>query len=241
MVTNDEAEVADLVLITGASRGIGAATARALVREHGMNVLLVSRDAKAMAEVVSSCTDPNKAEIMSIDLSLPEAVEDIRRKVGERRLRAVINNAGLFRSMQLGHWTLDDLEEIFRVNAHVPFLLVQALADRLVGEPPGHVVNIGSMGGVQGSVKFPGLSGYSASKAALAGYTECLAEELRHRGIACNCLALGSVDTEMLRAAFPDHRAELTVAEMGSYVARFALEGHKFFNAKVLPVSTGTP
>ncbi|MCB0792745.1 MAG: SDR family oxidoreductase [Flavobacteriales bacterium] len=241
MALEQDMKSSDLVLITGASRGIGAETARALVADHGTQVLLVSRNGELLADVASSCSDPTKVEILALDLASADAVPRVDERVGQRRLRAIINNAGLFRTRNLGQWTLADLEELFRINAHVPFLLAQALADRLEGEPQGHVVNIGSMGGVQGSVKFPGLLGYSASKAALAGYTECLAEELRKRGIACNCLALGSVDTEMLRQAFPDHQAGLTALEMGRYVARFALEGHKYFNAKVLPVSTRTP
>jgi len=104
-----------------------------------------------------------------------------------------------------------------------------------------HIVNIGSMGGYQGSAKFPGLSLYSAAKGALAILTECLAEELKDRGIKANCLALGAAQTEMLAEAFPGYKAPLSAAEMAGFIADFSLHGSGFFNGKILPVSVSTP
>jgi NAD(P)-dependent dehydrogenase (short-subunit alcohol dehydrogenase family) len=104
-----------------------------------------------------------------------------------------------------------------------------------------HIVNIGSMGGFQGSVKFPGLLAYSSSKGALATLTECLAFELAETGIRINCLALGSAQTEMLEQAFPGYESPVMAFEMGKYVADFAATGHKFFNGKILPVAVTTP
>src|SRR5581483_7914106 len=82
-----------------------------------------------------------------------------------------------------------------------------------------HIVNIGSMGGFQGSSKFPGLSAYSASKAALHNLTECLAQEFIDLGIKVNCLALGSAQTEMLEKAFPGYESPVMAFEMGKYIA----------------------
>ena len=104
-----------------------------------------------------------------------------------------------------------------------------------------HILNIGSMGGYQGSAKFTGLSAYSASKAALHVLTECLAQELSDQQVKVNCLALGSAQTEMLEKAFPGYESPVMAFEMGKYVADFALTGHKFFNGKVLPVALSTP
>jgi short-subunit dehydrogenase len=140
-----------------------------------------------------------------------------------------------------GHWTADDAQRMFHLNAVVPLMLTQALAGQMAGKLPGHVVNMGSMGGFQGSVKFPGLAAYSASKAALANLTECMAEELKGRGVYCNCICLGAVDTAMLRAAFPGYTAPVGPEEVGAFVARFVLEGQKFFNGKVLPFASSTP
>ena len=100
-----------------------------------------------------------------------------------------------------------------------------------------HIVNIGSMAGFQGSDKFPGLTLYSATKGAIAAYTECLALELRDKNIIVNCLALGSVNTEMLQQAFPGLVAKVEPAEMAEYVLDFCLVQHNFMNGKVVPVS----
>jgi NAD(P)-dependent dehydrogenase (short-subunit alcohol dehydrogenase family) len=104
-----------------------------------------------------------------------------------------------------------------------------------------HVVNISSMGGFQGSAKFSGLSAYSSSKSALSGLSECLAEELKPYHIAVNCLAIGAVQTEMLGKAFPGYKAPLKPSEMAEYLCDFALQGHRYFNGKIIPVSSSTP
>jgi NAD(P)-dependent dehydrogenase (short-subunit alcohol dehydrogenase family) len=97
------------------------------------------------------------------------------------------------------------------------------------------------MGGVQGSSKFPGLSAYSSSKGATVILTELLAEEFKKTGPAFNSLALGAVQTEMLEEAFPGYQAPLNAAQMAEYIVDFALNGHQFYNGKVLPISSSTP
>jgi NAD(P)-dependent dehydrogenase (short-subunit alcohol dehydrogenase family) len=104
-----------------------------------------------------------------------------------------------------------------------------------------HIVNISSMGGFQGSSKYRGLSYYSASKAAIGCLTECLAIEFSEAGIKVNCLAIGAVQTEMFEEAFPGLKAPVSASEMGRYVSEFALNGHKFFNGKILPVAISNP
>jgi len=104
-----------------------------------------------------------------------------------------------------------------------------------------HVVNISTMGGVQGSVKFPGLSAYSSSKAAVITLTELLAEEYKEKGPSFNVLALGAVQTEMLEEAFPGLEVPLSAKDMAEYIANFSLTGHKFYNGKLLQVSNSTP
>jgi NAD(P)-dependent dehydrogenase (short-subunit alcohol dehydrogenase family) len=97
------------------------------------------------------------------------------------------------------------------------------------------------MGGYQGSVKFKGLSLYSATKAAIASLTECLATEYTNKNIFFNCLALGAVQTEMLNEVFPGYIAPLSAKEMAGFISQFAINGYKYFNGKVLPVSVSTP
>ena len=105
----------------------------------------------------------------------------------------------------------------------------------------GHVVTVSSMGGVQGSMKFPGLSAYSSSKGAVITLTELLAEEYKETGPSFNVLALGAVQTEMLEEAFPGYQAPVTALEMATYIKDFALTGHKLYNGKLLQVSNSTP
>ncbi len=106
---------------------------------------------------------------------------------------------------------------------------------------PSHIVNISSMGGFQGSVKFPGLSIYSATKSAVCSLTETIAQEFKPLGIYVNCLAIGAVQTEMLQKAFPNYTAPVTSLEISSFIADFCLNGYKYFNGKILPVSLSTP
>ena len=228
--------------MTGASAGVGRATAKALVEEHGCAVIAISRNATWLDELARECDGlPGELRPLVLDLVEDGAVEAVKHAVAGQRVHALLNNAGLLITRDLGAWTAEDTRRLFKLNASVPLLLTQALATELQGDPPGHVVNIGSMGGFQGSVKFPGLAAYSASKAALANLTECLAEELKDREVRCNCICLGAVDTAMLRAAFPEYAAPVGPVEVGSFLARFLLEGHNFFNGKVLPFATSTP
>ncbi|MBZ0207349.1 MAG: SDR family oxidoreductase [Flavobacteriales bacterium] len=230
------------VIVTGASAGVGRATAKALVKEHGCTVIAISRNATWLEELARECEGlPGELRPLVLDLVHDGAVSAVKQAVDGRRVHGLINNAGLLITRNLGEWTADDARRLFQLNASVPLLLTQALLPELEGDPPGHVVNIGSMGGFQGSVKFPGLAAYSASKAALANLTECLAEELKDRAVRCNCICLGAVDTAMLRAAFPGYTAPVGPDVVGSYLARFVLEGHNLFNGKVLPLALSTP
>ncbi len=220
------------VLITGTGRGLGAALCEAFLSRGDVSITGISRGENRFA---------GNARYTHIRADLSDAGTDFEALVKGLNTPpdAVINNAALLLNKPFGGYTLQDLDEQFRLNVFAPFMLLQALGSVL--KPRSHVVNIGSMGGYQGSVKFPGLAAYSASKGALAVLTECLAEEWKERGVRVNCLALGSVNTEMLAEAFPGYTAPLSPEEMAGFVADFALEGHKFFSGKVLPVSVTIP
>ena len=96
------------------------------------------------------------------------------------------------------------------------------------------------MGGIQGSMKFPGLAAYSSSKGAVITLSELLAEEYKEQGIAFNVLALGAVNTEMLQEAFPGYEAPISATEMADYIFNFALTGNKYHNGKIIQVSSST-
>ncbi len=226
-----------LVVVTGAGRGIGRATVEALVREHNATVIAVSRDRTALEGLHLGA----QLEPVVTDIGTQDGIDRVVQAVAGRPLHGLVNNAGTLLKRAFGQWTAAELAALSHVNAHTPLLLTQALREALALAAPSHVVNIGSMGGYTGTSKFTGMIGYSSSKAALANIAECLAEELRDVGVRANCLCMGAVDTEMLREAFPGYAAPVSASDMGGYIARFSLEGHKFFNGKVLPIGLSTP
>jgi NAD(P)-dependent dehydrogenase (short-subunit alcohol dehydrogenase family) len=181
--------------------------------------------------------------IISTDLtsteSIDHAVAVIKSKVS--CIDVVINNAGSIVNKPFEKIDYQELEIVYRVNVFAPFYLTQQLLHLLGRHSKAHVVNISSMGGFQGSAKFPGLSSYSSSKAAIAGLTECLAEEFKEKNISVNCLALGAVQTEMLEEAFPGYQAPLKPNQIADYIYDFAIKGHLYYNGKILPVSSSTP
>ena len=129
----------------------------------------------------------------------------------------------------------------FHVNLFSTVNLLKAIKPYLKASDQAHVVNIGSMGGFQGSSKFPGLAAYSSAKGALAILTECLAEEWKNDGISVNCLCLGAVNTEMLASAFPGYKAPLDAVEMAEFIADFAVKAQRFMNGKIIPVALSDP
>lgn len=135
--------------------------------------------------------------------------------------------------------TTEDFRQSFDVNVFGTAALTQAVLPFMKRE--GHVVNISSMGGIQGSLKFPGLAAYSSSKGAIITLTEILAEEYKETGPSFNVLALGAVQTEMLEEAFPGYEAPISAEEMAQYIMDFSLTGNKYYNGKIMEVSSSTP
>jgi len=229
------------VIITGSSRGIGFELVK-LFAQNNHRVLAISRQTNTLeklkpgSELLAQNLIP-----LSLDLASKGFENVLSKKMDEIIFRPsiLINNAGLLISKPLDQLNENDFDQMFGVNIKAPFLLIKHLLPYF--SPSTHIVNISSMGGFQGSSKFPGLSLYSASKGALAILTECLAEELKDLGIKANALALGATQTEMLQEAFPGYKAPLSAASMAEFIFNFAISGHQFFNGKVLPVSISTP
>jgi NAD(P)-dependent dehydrogenase (short-subunit alcohol dehydrogenase family) len=151
----------------------------------------------------------------------------------------LINNSGLLINKPFQDLTSEDFLNVYQVNVFSVAQMTKAMLPFMKKE--GHVVNISSMGGIQGSMKFPGLAAYSSAKGAVITLTELLAEEYKETGPSFNVLALGAVQTEMLEEAFPGYKAPLTAKEMAAYLMDFALNGNKFYNGKILQVSSSTP
>jgi len=233
------------IVVTGAGRGIGKATAAALCYNKIDNLVLISRNLENLIQLKSECDAINsQVKIQTVAFDLLELFQNkqlLLEKIKLDRIDILINNAGSLINKPFLEIDVSEAENIFKINLLAPALLVRMLYKLLNNSPRSHVINIGSMGGFQGSSKFPGLSYYSASKSALANITECLAEEFSNTNIKFNCLALGAVNTEMLSEAFPGYSAPVNAIDIGKFIADFALNGHKFFNGKIIPVSLSTP
>ncbi len=228
------------IIITGASRGIGKAAFEYLAENTDGKILAIARSVEKLEQLKSALNSKAKIRIFPFDLgngNYTELKNYIEKEFS--KIDILINNAGALSTKPALELSEEDFDLMFNVNIKSVFQMTKICVPLMV--KGSHMVNISSMGGFQGSVKFPGLSLYSASKGAVSTYTESLAAELAEQGISVNALAFGAVDTDMLRSAFPDFKAPLTSTEMGAYLAQFALEAGKFYNGKVLPVSSSTP
>jgi 3-oxoacyl-[acyl-carrier protein] reductase len=225
------------VIITGASRGIGFELVQ-LFLNHNHHVICLTRNIESLKKI----NHPH-LHFMSTDLadenSMNKAIDFIKTKFDA--IDVIIHNAGLLVNKPFETVLYTDLEAVYKVNVFAPFYITQQLLPLLGKQSKAHVVTISSMGGFQGSAKFAGLSAYSSSKAAVAGLTECMAEELKDKNISVNCLAIGAVQTEMLAEAFPGYQAPLSPLQMADYIYDFATKGHLYYNGKILPVSSSTP
>lgn len=232
------------IIITGASKGIGYETVKILARDPGNRIVAVSRSSEGLEKLIRECSEiPGGGKVYSIPFDLVEGnFEEMLLPAVLDRMNSIdvlVNNAGMLISKPFALLSDNDFDRIFAANVKSAVKLIRLMLPYF--SSGSHIVNISSMGGFQGSKKFPGLSLYSSSKGALAVLTECIAEEFKEQNIKANCLALGSAQTEMLAEAFPGYRAPLTAAEMAGFVADFAINGHRWFNGKVLPVAMSTP
>lgn len=223
------------IVITGTSRGIGFELVKILAAQ-GHQILALSRNERPVAQLKL----PNVTAI-SCDLGeaihLKKAVDYV--KQNWETVDVLINNAGKFLKQDFSQTKMSEVKKVYEVNVFSVFDLTHQLLP--FTNENSHIVTISSMGGVQGSVKFPGLAAYSSSKAAIITMTELLAEEYKENGPSFNVLALGAVQTEMLAEAFPGFEAPVTAEEMGQYIADFSLNGHKYYNGKLMQVSNSTP
>lgn len=222
------------VIITGTSRGIGFELAR-LFADEGHQVLALSRNNKPISDL-----DHDKIASFSFDISNPLDLTKLKTFLENwETVDILINNAGKLLNKPFLETENEEFEEVYKVNVFGVANITKMVLPKM--RKSGHVVTISSMGGVQGSMKFPGLSAYSSSKGAVITLTELWAEEFKETGPSFNVLALGAVQTEMLEEAFPGYKAPTSALEMATYIKDFSLTGHKMFNGKLLQVSSSTP
>ncbi|WP_124979555.1 SDR family NAD(P)-dependent oxidoreductase [Nonlabens xiamenensis] len=223
------------IVVTGASRGIGYELIQ-LLANAGHTVVALSRKREPMIALGHA-----RITAISTDLTQSKSIDDAATEIlsNHDRVDVLIHNAGMLVNKPFAAITAEDFQQCYQVNVFGVAALTQALMPAFHAQS--HVVAISSMGGIQGSAKFPGLAAYSSAKAAVITLFELLAEEYKESGPKFNTLALGAVQTEMLAEAFPGYEAPLNAAEMAAYIADFGLTGHKYYNGKVLEVSVSTP
>jgi len=224
-----------IVCITGASRGIGLALVQEYLK-NGHLVLAVSRNVK---RINVEPGNENSLIRVSADITSDKGVKAVRAQIAKQgELNVLIHNAGQLVYKPFTDIDRLELEDIYRVNVFAPFMLTQALFDLM---EQCHTINISSIGGVEDSMKFSGLSAYSSSKAALNCLTQMWAEEFKDTDHTFNCLALGSVETEMFNQAFPGVSASCTPEEMASFIYNFDKTAPSVQNGKIISISRSNP
>ncbi len=228
------------IVLVGASKGIGNSLLKQLNNDTTHQIIAIARNKQALNDALNDCEHQQNIEILPFDVANGN-FEWLKEKISQfmPSIDVIIYNAGILINKTFDELSEEEVNNLFQTNTFGAWKLVKHTYQLI--NKGGHILTIGSMGGFQGSAKFGGLSAYSASKAALACWSECLAEELKPQQIAVNCICLGAVQTDMLSQAFPSFKAPLSADEMAQFIAYFALSGHRFFNGKVIPVSVNTP
>ena len=221
------------IIVTGASRGIGHEIVK-IAEKKGHKVYSISRNIKALKDY--SFKYPRQ-----VDLANEDSIDKFSSEVKNDGVKvdALINNAGAFLNKPFEKISKKEFEYIFQVNVFGLSSITRKVLPII--DRKGHIVNITSMGGINGAAKFTGLSAYSSSKGAVNILTELLAEEYKEKGPSFNALAFGAVQTEMLEEAFPGLKAPISSEEIADFILDFSLKGQKYFNGKILPVSSSTP
>ncbi|MBM3165461.1 MAG: SDR family oxidoreductase [Bacteroidetes bacterium] len=225
------------ILICGASRGIGKSLVSVLAKNNNLRLWILTRNTTSLKQ---EYRNHDRVTVIPFDLehNAKAQLQPFLPDIGP--IHALINNSGHLEKGPFKALSMAEYRRCMQVNFFGPVELIQTLYAHLL-EGKAHVVNISTMGAYQGSVKFPELTAYAASKAALTNFTEVFAEEQKDCGIRMNCLCLGAVNTEMLRAAFPGYEAATSAEEMAEFIADFTLKSGRIYNGKILPVSSSTP
>ena len=213
------------IIVNGGSRGIGREVALLFAADRDNQIIVTGRNEQRLRNLQLECPHMNLSVIQIYNRF--------------SKVDLLINMAGRLVKGDFLELPEEDTRSMMETNFFGPAAFIKLAAPLM---PAGsHIVNITSMGGFQGSSKYRGLSVYSASKAAISCLSECLAGEFSELGISINCLALGSVQTEMFENAFPGFNAQMNPEEMAGFIVWFGSNGHKFFNGKVLPVAITNP
>ncbi|MBN3808680.1 3-oxoacyl-ACP reductase FabG [Paraburkholderia sp. Ac-20347] len=237
-----------VAIVTGAGQGIGAATARKFARE-GAIVAICDLNADAVAQVESACREAGaQANGYVLDVANRDAVVKMVADVIARhgRIDVLVNNAGITRDARLQKMTLQQFDDVIDVNLRAVFNATQIVADIMVEQGAGVVLNASSVVGIYGNF---GQTNYAASKFGVIGFTKTWSRELGPKGVRVNAVAPGFVDTPILStvpdAVLDKMRSQVPLGrlaqpeEIANVYAFLASDEASYINGAVLEVSGG--
>ncbi len=231
-----EDEFRDTVaVVTGASSGIGAATAEMLVA-RGARVVISARSVDELGRLARR--DPDRMHVVAGDVSDPAIIEGLFAET-ERRFgpcEILVNNAGMIDAAPLVDTTVEQWDRMFAVNVRGVYLATRRALPSMLARRRGAIVNVASISGVPGPEKFPGWVSYCASKAAVIAFTEALAVEIKAQGVRVNCVSPGSVDTAMWSKASGGAPASMTAAEVAETILFLASVRSRPINGQNLDI-----
>jgi len=216
------------VIITGTSSGLGFELVNKFIAEN-YNIISLSR---------STCSIKSSlVEHCNFDITNPKSISELKKLIQSKykTIDILINNAGMLINKPFAELSKKEFISVYDVNFFGVIELIKGILPFFKSKS--QIINISSIGGINGTNKFKGLSAYSSSKGALNILTEVLAEEFKETGPVINSLCLGSVQTKMLEQAFPGYKAQVQPREMANFIYDFSQSGGKVFNGKIIPIS----
>ncbi|WP_250455487.1 beta-ketoacyl-ACP reductase [Caballeronia sp. ATUFL_M2_KS44] len=237
-----------VAIITGAAQGIGAATALKFARE-GAIVAACDLNHDALTRVADACREAGgEANAFCIDMSDRAGVDEMVATVRERhgRIDVLVNNAGITRDARLQKMTIEQFDAVIDVNLRAVFHATQAVADHMVAQGSGVILNASSVVGIYGNF---GQTNYAAAKFGVIGFTKTWSRELGPKGVRVNAVAPGFVDTPIL-ATIPEDvlakmRAQVPLGRLGkpeeiaNIYAFLASDEASYINGAVIEASGG--
>jgi short-subunit dehydrogenase len=224
-------------IITGAGGGIGYELCRKFAA-NGWKTIGISGRANSLNSIKG-------VHFVNCDIrewvNMDGLISQCDLKNDDSDFRILINNAGFLLKTSFESFREEEIMEMIKVNYVAPMKITQEFLPWLRQSSKAHIIYVGSMGGFQGSTRYEGLSVYSSTKSALGSLSESLAEEYRHTKMHFNTLALGAVDTEMLKKSMPNYAAQVKVEQMCEWIYEFSYRSYGLINGKVIPVAGSNP
>jgi short-subunit dehydrogenase len=198
------------VIITGASAGVGAATAKKFAHA-GANLLLIARGRKNLEAIAAELREHTRVEFLAMDVADPEACANVFRKANFEygRVDVLVNNAGFHQRGPVARVSHEDIARMIDVNLKAPLVLTRMALPHLEESGGGAVINVGSLAG---RLPVPGSASYSASKCGLRAFTYAIAEEMRDSGIKFAVVSPGPIDTGFIMGDI-DSVSDLTFSQ----------------------------